>query len=106
MTIPITASAISSSAATALTAIVARRQGRMRSCACSIARTEFGLRAAPPASGTCLGTVPGHVPDPGPRVGEPVVERAPRLPAELALCAGGVEDAALQLSRPRVDELG
>src|SRR5206468_11136705 len=40
---------ISSSAATALTAIVARRQGRIRSWACSIARIEFGLPGSAPS---------------------------------------------------------
>src|SRR5437016_4026760 len=51
-TMAIPASAISSTAATALTAIVARRQGRMRSrsCTCSIARSEFVPGGSAPAT--------------------------------------------------------
>src|SRR6476661_3998846 len=66
---PIAARAMSSIVATALTAIVARRQGRIgsiRSCTCSIARSEFVLRAPAPSSPArsdpCQGQSLEHVP--------------------------------------------
>src|SRR5881396_75440 len=91
-TAPIPISATSSAAAIAPTTSVAVRHGKdVESCsACCIARIDSRPRVL-------------LLPDPRPRLREPVCERRLRQPAELALGERHVEHASLELAEPRVD---
>ena len=92
---PISASAISSAAASAPTTIVAARHGNGSGKVRRVLHgpNRFGASALAPPTIT------------GPRRREPVVERVLRTPAELACGERDVEDAPLQLAEPRVHEL-